>query len=267
MFSLCSGLHGCCCNHTQTSWESLLAQALRDAECSNHSDKNLQNWETVTSEVGDLLIPAGSGESRRITPRIIVESEEVTALIIGTAVHVLSHLHAVLGNISSRVSDRNLSVSSASNVLSHITSNSLDILCSSSGRSIVDDLVSGEEGEGVGVPCESINGSEDVLKVHRVVGRSWVGTVQGVVGAVDIKNKVDTSSCQCCHAGVVIGAVIDSVDTDSVNSQLLELCNVSCAGRGRCHWVDEFGGSTGLPIDTADVESGGSSEESCEALD
>lgn len=50
---------------------------------------------TVASEVLDLLIPARDGERGGIAPGVVVESEKITALVIGTAVHILSHLKTV----------------------------------------------------------------------------------------------------------------------------------------------------------------------------
>jgi hypothetical protein len=223
---------------------------------------NLQNWKAVAGEVLDLLIPARLGEGRWVAPRVIVEGEEITTLVIGTAVHVLSHLHAVLGHISSGISNRDLAVSTASQVLSHVTGNSLDVLGSGGRSSIVDDFVGGEECKSVGVAGEGINGSKNILKVYGVVRWCWVGPVDGVERAIYIEDKVDAGICEGLHANIVVGGVVDGVDTDGVHSQLLELGNVTLAGCGLRNGVDKVGGSTGLPIDTPDVEPAGSSKES-----
>ena len=61
---------------------------------------SLQDGDTIAGEVLDLLFPAGNLEGRRITPRVVVESEEVAALIISTTVHVLGHLETVRVDIS-----------------------------------------------------------------------------------------------------------------------------------------------------------------------
>ena len=222
----------------------------------------LQDGETVSSEVLHLLVPAGSGEGRWVAPRVVVEGEEITALIIGTTVHVLGHLLAVRVDISSRVSDRNGTVSTASDVLSHITSDGLDIGRSWGGKIIVDNLVTREEGQGVGVVRKRINRGEDVLEVNRVVGWVGIGSVQGVEGSVDIEDQVDTCSCQLGHAVIVVGCVVNSVDTDGVDAQLLELCDITLASGCICDWVDQIRGSSRLIVYTSHVESAGSTEES-----
>lgn len=147
---------------------------------------SLQKGDTVSSEVLHLLVPAGSSEGGRITPRVVIESEEVRTLVISSAVHVLSHLQSVGVNISSGVTDWDLTVSTATNVLSHVTGDSLDVRSRGSGAIIVDNFISGEESESVGVVRERINGCKDVLQVHSIVGSSGTGTVERVLGGVDI---------------------------------------------------------------------------------
>lgn len=223
---------------------------------------SLQDRKTVSSKVLDLLIPTGGGEGRWVTPRVVVESEEITALIICTAVHVLGHLLTVGVDISSRVSDRDGTVSPASNVLSHITSDSLDIWCSWGGEIIVDNFVTGEESQCVGIVCEGIDGGEDVLEVNGVVGWVGIGSVEGVERCVDIEDQVDACSSQLGHAIIVVGGVVDSVDTDGVDAQLLELYNITLAGCGIRDRIDQVGGATGLVVYTTHVESAVAIEES-----
>lgn len=61
----------------------------------------------------------------------------------------------------------------------------------------------------------------------------------------------------------MVGGVVDRVDTDGVDSQLLELGNVSLASGGVCDGVFGAGRASGLVIDTTDVEALIASEESC----
>ena len=106
---------------------------------------NLQKGDAVVSVLLDLLRPTRLLVGRWITPGVVVESEEVTALVIGTAVHVFGHLVSVGIDIGGRVPNRNSSVASAVSVLPEIASNGLDIR-STVGRVIaVDDLVTAEE--------------------------------------------------------------------------------------------------------------------------
>jgi hypothetical protein len=52
----------------------------------------------------------------------------------------------------------------------------------------------------------------------------------------------------------VVGAVVDSVDTDGVDAELLELLNVALAASLIGDGVLCIGGAAGLVVDTADVE-------------
>lgn len=87
---------------------------------------NLQDRDTVVGEVLDLDVPAGSLEVA-VAPRVIVESEEVGSNLLRTAVHVVSSLHAVGGNIGSGVTDGNLAKLAGLDVVSHVTGDGLDV--------------------------------------------------------------------------------------------------------------------------------------------
>ncbi len=60
----------------------------------------------------------------------------------------------------------------------------------------------------------------------------------------------------------MVCCVIDSIDANGVQSKLLEFGDVTRAGRRIGQRVDELGGSTRLIIDTTDIESVRSLEES-----
>lgn len=159
-----------------------------------------------------------------------------------------------------------MAVSTSRDVASHVTSDSLDVGSTGSGGIIVDDLVSREEGQDVGVVGKSINGSKDVLEVYGVVRGVGIGTVERVEGSIDIEHQVDSRRCQSVHAGIVVCRVIDRVDTDSIDPQFFELDDVSRAGGRVCDGVDQLGRSSWLVINTADIESAASLEESCALL-
>lgn len=154
----------------------------------------------------------------------------------------------------SRVANRNLTVVAATDVLTQITSDGLDIGSSRGRRTVIDNLVTGEESEGVLVAGESINSSEDVLEVDIVVRLRGLGTVDGVFGSVDIEHQVDASISQGIHALVVVLRVVDRVDTDGVQTELLELGNVTLATIGISDGVSQVRGATGLVVDTANIE-------------
>jgi hypothetical protein len=159
-----------------------------------------------------------------------------------------------------------LAVSTASNVLSHITSDGLDVWSSRGSSIIVDNLVTREESQSVRVVCERVDGSEDVLEVDGVVGWCWSGSVERVERCVDIEHQVHVCSCQCCHASIVVSCVVDSVDTDGVQAKLREFSDVTRAGCLISQRVHELRRSSRLVVDAANIESVVPLEESWKML-
>jgi len=159
-----------------------------------------------------------------------------------------------------------LTVSTTRKVRTHISGDSLDVRSSAGGGVVVDDLVAGEEGQGVGVVGKGVHGSKDVLEVLGVVRDKGRSTVEGVERGVDIENEVNASIGQSAHAGIMVGAVVNGVDADRVDSQFLELDNISCAGGFVCDGIDKVGGSSRLVIDTTDVETVAPLEEGWQML-
>ena len=213
-----------------------------------------EEGETVAGEVLDLLVPAGGGEGRGVAPGVVIESEEVRALVITSAVHVLGHLETVGVDVGGGVSNRNLTELVAGQERAHVTGDGLDIGGGLGGGAVVDNLVTGEEGKGVVVLGELLHGSEDVLQVDIVVGGLGVLTVEGVLGGVDVEDEVDASIGESVHALVVVGGVIDGVDTDGVQAEILEVLDVTLATVGIGDGVGKLGGTTGLVVHTTDVE-------------
>lgn len=148
-------------------------------------------------------------------------------------------------------------------VLSHVTSDGFNVGGSAGGGIVIDDLVTGEEGQGVVVLGERIDGSEDVLEIEGVV--RWCGgsTVERVLGGVDIEDQVDACRCQRVHACIMVGGVVDGVDSHGVNAELLEVANITLAAGFIGNGVDDLGGSSGLVVNTTDVETVVSGEECC----
>lgn len=225
---------------------------------------HLQERDAVVGEVLGLHAPVGLLEGVGVTPRVVVESEEVAASAIRAAVHVRSHLHAVLRNISGRVTNRDLAVTAGVDVRPHVTVGGLDIRGALGRLVVVDDLISREEHKRVVVLLERIDGSEDALKVDLVVRPGGLLTVDGVERVVDIQGQVDASVGEGLHALIVVGRVVDAVDTDGVQAKLLELGNVTLARLGVGNGVFVGRRSTGLVVDTTDVETLSAGEKGCD---
>lgn len=225
-----------------------------------------EEGETIASEVLDLLIPARSGEGGRITPRVIIESEEVGPLVRSTAIHVFGHLKSVLLDVCCRVADWDSSVTTVADVLTHIAGNSLDVGSALRAARVVDDFVAREECQCVVIISKSINGSKDVLQVDVIVRGIGICSIEGVERCVDVEDEVDASICQSTHARIVVGSVVDSIDTDGIDAQLLKFCNVSLAAGLIGNGISQIGGATRLVVDASNIETVVASEEGWKVL-
>ena len=141
----------------------------------------------------------------------------------------------------------------------HVTDNRLDVVRRSFGRDrLEDDLVTGQESEGVGVAGEHLDNREDVLEVFGSVCRPRLLVVQVLVlkRRVDIENQVYSGLGEKGHALVVVHLRVDGVHTDGVDAQLLEHVDVTRAGvdvRQRVLTLLELGGPSGLVVDTPEL--------------
>ncbi|KAI6749128.1 hypothetical protein HG531_008075 [Fusarium graminearum] len=205
-------------------------------------------------EVLDLDVPA-RGLEVTVAPGVIVESKEVGSDLFRTAVHVVSSLHAVGGNIGSGVTDGNLAKLASLDVVSHVTGDGLDVRSRLVGvLLVVHDLVTGEESEGVLVLGEHLDSSKNTLDVGGIVRRAGGGTVDGVLGVVDIKDKIDASVVERLHALIVIGLVVDGVNANNVDAEFLEVLDITLADLGVGQRILVSGGTTGLVVNTSEVE-------------
>ena len=59
----------------------------------------------------------------------------------------------------------------------------------------------------------------------------------------------------------MVGSVVDSIDTDGIDAQLLELCNVSFAAGLISNGVSQIGGAARLVINASNVETVAASKE------
>ena len=128
-----------------------------------------EDGDRVVAECLNLLLPCGGLVGGGIAPRIVVEREEVAALVVGTAVHVVGGLDTVVIDISGGVANRDLAVFAVANVLLQVTSDGFDVWCRVGRLNAVDDFVSGEEKQSVTVGLEYIDRGEETLKIFGVV--------------------------------------------------------------------------------------------------
>ena len=106
----------------------------------------------------------------------------------------------------------------------HVTGDGLDVGSGVVVVRVVDDLVTGEEGEGVVVLGERYRWWRRCTGGRRRCRRcAGLGTVEGVLGSVDIEDQVDAGIGEGVHALVVVLGVVDRVDTDGVHAEVLEV--------------------------------------------
>merc|ERR1712087_260617 len=177
--------------------------------------------------------------------------------VIPTAGEVDSGSINIVFDIGSGVSDRNLTVGLCVEVTLDVTGDGLDVGRSVGVVRIVDNFITREEEKEVVVTSKHINGCEHRLEVDIVVaGVESVRacTVESNIWSVHIKSQVDASLIQHSHSLVMVLAVVDSVDTDSVDAESLELLDVAAQSLGVEQRVFCLSGTSRLVSNTTDVE-------------
>jgi hypothetical protein len=154
---------------------------------------DLQDGNAIIGKLLYLLVPTGDLEGRRVAPRVVVESKEVGANGVVSAVHVRGHFVAVRLDISSGVSDGNLSEAACVHVRLHVAGDSLDKGCAVRRSIVVDDLICAVEQQCVVVLRELLHGGEDALQVILVVRWGGLVAADGVLGRVHVESEVDAS--------------------------------------------------------------------------
>lgn len=100
-----------------------------------------------------------------------------------------------------------------------------------------------------------------VLGVVRLVESLQALTVEGVFGSAGVKCEVDAGLVEHPHGFIVVTRVVDSVDTDGVDSKLFEHLNVGSEGLSVEERILSISSSTGLVCNTTDKETLVSSHE------
>lgn len=122
--------------------------------------EDLQDWHRVILESVNFLGPCRSLKAGRATPAVVIKGEEINTCIVGATVHVFGCLHSIVvcfwleicpsnmhdnssfTNIGRRITNRNRSISSSSNILLHVSRHGLYPFRGVAGGNIVDDFVS-----------------------------------------------------------------------------------------------------------------------------
>jgi len=177
-----------------------------------------QERDSVVAVVSHESIPARDLEARWVAPRIVVNGVEISSLVVRPAVQILGHQLLICIDIRGRIANRDLPITSVPNILFHVPSGSFDIWSNIGVTSIVDDLVSREEGKSVWIIHKLINRCEDALEVDAIIGHFWIISVEGVLGIIGVEYKVNSSFLEGLHTLVMVGTVVDGVNSDGVDS-------------------------------------------------
>lgn len=138
----------------------------------------------------DQALVAGRLPGRVTAPLVAVETVEVGA---GVGIRAAREIgpHGTAGVIvSGGVADGNNTVGVFGDVLFQITLDGTDVGWDGAGRlDIIDDFITGEEPEKIGVAFEGIDDGEDALEVVFVIGGQGVVAVEGFAtkGRVDVE--------------------------------------------------------------------------------
>ena len=153
----------------------------------------------------------------------------ITALVIGSAIHVVGHDFLILCHICSGIPNWDSSVTPAANILFHISRDGFHVRCAVCVGDIINDFVAGKESESVRVIGEGINGSKDTLQVHAVVRFFWLFSIQRVLGRVGVEYEIYSGVGKSVHAIIVVLGIVDGVDSNRVDAEFGEVGNVSRA--------------------------------------
>jgi len=159
-------------------------------------------------------------------PLIVIEAEEVDlgrCRVRQLTAKVLPSVAEDVGDVSSRVANGDLSVDVLGNVVLHVAGHSANVGGCIVSTLFVDDLVTREESEKVGVRCESLDDAENMVQVIAGVSCPRLDAVN--VGSVEtvvyIQDHVDTSSVEDGCTLVVVDIGNQVVDSDGVDSKAL----------------------------------------------
>ncbi|KAL2288563.1 hypothetical protein FJTKL_03925 [Diaporthe vaccinii] len=194
-----------------------------------------EQGDAVAGVLLDLGLPAGLDEVRGVAPRVVVEGEEVGTGAVVSAVEVLELLDDVLGDIGGRVAGGDGAVAAGVDVVLDVTGDGADVGGGAGRLLVVDDLVTAEEEQGVGVVGEGVDSREHGLQVL-------------LVGEVDARVGEEF------HSLVVVLRVVDRVHTDGVDAEVLEVLDVPLETRDVNQGVSGVSGTTWLVSHATDVE-------------
>jgi hypothetical protein len=169
-----------------------------------------------------------------ILPFVVIEAEEVDfggCRVRQLTAKVLPSVAEDVGNVSSRVANRNVSVNVLGNVILHVAGDSANVGGCIISTLFVDDLVTREESKKVGVRCECFNDAENMVQILAGISRPRCRAVDVGAGeaVVHIQKHVNTSSVEDGCTLVVIDLGNQVVNSNSVDTKALHNDRVSQA--------------------------------------
>nr|POE71943.1 hypothetical protein CFP56_11819 [Quercus suber] len=212
-------------------------------------------------EAGAGATPAVGVEAEKVGPgRVIAAATAVVALQVGPAVH--EDVVAIQSDVGSAVPDRDDAIGMGCDVVLQIALDGTDVGgIDARALEIVDDLVAGEEAEGVGVGLEGLHDGEDVLQIRERVGGGGIVAIDVLAGEgrVDIDQHVDAHVVEDGGAVVVVEGGVEIVDADGVDAERLHQGGIAQADGAIGEGIGGVGGANGalsalLVVDADDDE-------------
>ena len=181
-------------------------------------------------EAVDQVVVAGLMESALSAPAVAVEGEEVgpaqiVLLALDGALEVVEGVEQAVTDIGGRVADRDGARSVVLDVVLDVASDGAHIRGhSADGIGLVDNLVAGEESQGVGVVLEGLDDGKSAVEIGGIVRLPRIPAAQGLAdqGRVDVKDHVHAGGIEDAGARIVVRIGVEVVDTDSVDAENLE---------------------------------------------
>jgi hypothetical protein len=228
----------------------------------------VENRDGATLEALYKHVVAGRREGRFIAaPAVAVQGEEigvagVIRLAILGALEVVEAVEQNLTDVSGRVADGNLAGAVLGDLILDVAGDGARVGRDGRGRLlVVHDLVSGEEGQGVGVVLEGLHHGEGAVQVRGIVRLPWIETGQTLTDQrrIHVEQHIHAGGIEDAGALIVVEVRVQIVNADSVHAENLEEGSIAEADILIAEGVDlelgvVAGGAAGLVRDTDDLE-------------
>ncbi|KAH3661586.1 hypothetical protein OGAPHI_006434 [Ogataea philodendri] len=180
-----------------------------------------EGWDGEVGELLSSVLVTRAAETRVTTPLVHVDTVEISLDVIVTTSEEVCGWDSGLGVIIGGVTNRNVSVSTVLHVLFHISDGSFNEWGSIGVGRVGDHLITGKETEDIVVLVEHVNDrGVSLVQVH---GPGRTGGLDGLFRSGKIRDHVNSGILEQLHTSIVVSRGVDSIDSDDVDSEVLEV--------------------------------------------